>query len=86
MSKHDSNATETNFFDYIESFLTEKADKHTSQIGLYSGIVLDLVSEDRLISTLKFFLKTLEDTGIKSGEPVYNEDVASTFQADDNLN
>lgn len=56
MSKNDTKATEQTFFEYIEKFLSDSGDAYSSQVALYSGIVLDLVSADRLVSTLKFFL------------------------------
>jgi len=49
-------------------------------------MVLDLVSEDRLLNTLKFFLQKLEDTCVKSGEETYCESNAQIFVVDSNLN
>ena len=86
LARGDENATEETFFEYIENFLEKTATLDSSQIGLYSSLVLDLVSADRLVETLKFFLQTLEDTPIKSGDALYKENTAEMFIADANLN
>lgn len=55
-------------------------------IAIYSGMVLDLVSSERLIETLKFFLQKLEDTAVRSGDELYPENTATMFVVDANMN
>ena len=64
MVKFGGKATEQSFYEYIDKFLAEGT-SWVHQVGLWSAMVLDLISPERLEAALKYFLEKLEDSPAK---------------------